>query len=84
VPANLKELCEAVKFHKADLGIATDPDVDRCVLIDETGAPVGKYNSIRYILCKDVLCKNMVITHQLVRRRVYSCFCSTILIGHGR
>lgn len=42
VPANLKELCEAVKTHKADLGIATDPDVDRCVLIDENGTPVGE------------------------------------------
>jgi len=42
VPANLKALCEAVKSHKADLGIATDPDVDRCVLIDENGKPVGE------------------------------------------
>jgi phosphomannomutase len=42
VPDNLKQLCEAVKEHKADMGIAVDPDVDRCVLIDETGAPLGE------------------------------------------
>ena len=41
VPENLGQLCEAVKQHKADLGIAVDPDVDRCVLIDENGVPLG-------------------------------------------
>lgn len=42
IPENLGQLCEAVKEHKADFGVAVDPDVDRCVLIDETGNPLGE------------------------------------------
>jgi len=42
VPENLGDLCEKVKEYKADLGIAVDPDVDRCVLIDENGKPLGE------------------------------------------
>lgn len=57
IPQHLGQLCAAVKQHGADLGtnlivfqsrlsiirlgIAVDPDVDRCVLIDETGTPIG-------------------------------------------
>jgi len=42
IPENLNDLCQAVIKHKADLGIAVDPDVDRCVLIDERGCPLGE------------------------------------------
>eukprot|EP01111_Echinosteliopsis_oligospora_P002882 TRINITY_DN1459_c0_g1_i3.p1 TRINITY_DN1459_c0_g1~~TRINITY_DN1459_c0_g1_i3.p1 ORF type:complete len:458 (-),score=158.74 TRINITY_DN1459_c0_g1_i3:31-1404(-) len=42
IPAHLTDLCEAVKANKADFGIAVDPDVDRCVLIDDLGRPVGE------------------------------------------
>lgn len=42
IPENLKELCSIVTLHKADFGIAVDPDVDRCVLIDEKGIPLGE------------------------------------------
>lgn len=42
IPEHLGDLCEKVKAEKADLGIAVDPDVDRCVLIDETGKPLGE------------------------------------------
>jgi len=42
VPENLGQLCEAVKEHQADFGVAVDPDVDRFVLIDETGQPLGE------------------------------------------
>lgn len=70
VPANLKDLCEAVKLHKADLGIATDPDVDRCVLIDETGNPVGEEYTlvfaVQYLLGtvgkRGPVCKNLSTT----------------------
>lgn len=37
VPANLKHLQDAVKAHKADLGIAYDGDADRVGAVDEHG-----------------------------------------------
>lgn len=43
LPGHLSQLCEKVKSSKAHLGIAVDPDVDRCVLIDETGTPIGNF-----------------------------------------
>ncbi|KAM9998897.1 hypothetical protein ACTFIZ_002470 [Dictyostelium cf. discoideum] len=42
VPSNLGQLCEMVIKYKADFGIAVDPDVDRCVFIDEHGKPLGE------------------------------------------
>ncbi len=42
VPQNLTELAAAVKEHKADIGIAVDPDVDRCALIGNDGNPLGE------------------------------------------
>ena len=43
---NLTQLCEAVKDHKADIGFATDPDVDRLVIIDENGICIGEEYSL--------------------------------------
>jgi len=42
LPANLKELCEAVVREKADMGIAVDPDVDRLALVCEDGSWMGE------------------------------------------
>ncbi|MDZ7725528.1 MAG: phosphoglucosamine mutase [candidate division KSB1 bacterium] len=42
VPANLGDLCQAVKKHQADLGCAVDPDVDRLALVSEEGVPLGE------------------------------------------
>jgi phosphomannomutase len=42
VPENLSDLAALVRKHKADIGFAVDPDVDRLALVDETGAPIGE------------------------------------------
>lgn len=67
VPENLGDLCRAVVAHGADLGIAVDPDVDRCVLIGEDGRPlVEEYTlaiAVKFILGdigrRGVVCKNL-------------------------
>jgi phosphomannomutase len=39
---NLKQLEEAVKKHQADIGFATDPDVDRLAIVSEKGTCLGE------------------------------------------
>lgn len=54
VPANLKQLCRAVKMFKADIGFAFDPDSDRMAIVNEKGKPLGEEYTLalgmRYIL----------------------------------
>jgi phosphomannomutase len=38
---NLRDLQQAVKEHKADLGVSFDGDADRAAFIDETGEAIG-------------------------------------------
>ncbi len=56
LPENLTQLCDVVRSEKADLGIAVDPDVDRLVLIDEHGNPIGEEYTIASIV-------SFVLTH---------------------
>jgi len=46
LPYNLKQLCTAVKKHKADFGISVDPDTDRLVIITDKGEPYIEENTI--------------------------------------
>lgn len=70
VPENLGDLCLAVVSERADLGIAVDPDVDRCVIIDERGKPlVEEYTlaiAVRFMLGdvgrRGTVCKNLSTT----------------------
>lgn len=48
LPENLTQLREAVKKHKADFGIAVDPDVDRLVLITEKGEPFSEEYTVAH------------------------------------
>ena len=53
---NLKQLENTVKAHHADIGFATDPDVDRLAIVDENGNCIGEEFSLllseRFILSK--------------------------------
>ncbi|MFH1759751.1 MAG: phosphoglucosamine mutase, partial [bacterium] len=42
VPENLKELSRKVKFHRADIGFANDPDNDRLAIVSEKGKAIGE------------------------------------------
>ena len=42
VPENLGPLSALVRKHHAAIGFATDPDVDRLALVDDTGSAIGE------------------------------------------
>jgi len=42
LPENLVELGKAVREHRADFGLAVDPDSDRLALVSEHGTPLGE------------------------------------------
>jgi phosphomannomutase len=50
LPHNLKQLCNAVKKNKADLGISVDPDTDRLVIITDKGEPYIEENTITTVV----------------------------------
>ncbi|GIV22764.1 MAG: phosphoglucosamine mutase [Bacteroidia bacterium] len=65
LPENLTQLAEAVRTHKAHLGIAVDPDVDRVAFFLPTGEPFGEEYTLvavaDYILSRQ---KGPVVTNQ--------------------
>ena len=50
---HLGDLCDAVVHHKADFGIAVDPDVDRLVFVDENGELFGEEYTL--VACADYI-----------------------------
>lgn len=56
LPENLKDLCGAVQKHKAHLGIAVDPDVDRLALVCEDGTLFGEEYTL--VACADHVLAN--------------------------
>ncbi|MBS1551761.1 MAG: phosphoglucosamine mutase [Bacteroidetes bacterium] len=71
IPENLKLLSNAVKKHKADLGISVDPDADRLVMITDKGEPFSEENTIttvvKYILRKTSRGKNVTVNLSTTR-----------------
>ena len=53
---NLSQICVAVKDHKADIGFATDPDVDRLAIINEKGECIGEEYSL-------LLAEKFILSH---------------------
>src|SRR5690606_17117671 len=51
LPEDRKDLSSAVKKHKASLGIAVDPDVDRLALVCEDGSLFGEEYTL--VACAD-------------------------------
>ena len=56
IPKNLTQLGRMVRHHKADLGMACDPDADRLALVNEKGKPIGEELTLA-IAVKEVLKK---------------------------
>ncbi len=46
LPENLRALSGEVIKNRADIGIAVDPDADRCAVVDEKGSPIGEENTL--------------------------------------
>jgi phosphomannomutase len=71
VAENLSELCDLVRRTGAVIGFATDPDVDRLALVDDTGRAIGEDYTLA-LACKVVLArqKGPVVTNLSTSRIV--------------
>jgi len=47
-PENLAGLSAAVKARACDVGFATDPDADRCAMVDENGVAIGEEYTLAF------------------------------------
>jgi phosphomannomutase len=50
VPENLKALGALVRKHRADIGMAVDPDVDRLAIVDEKGRAIGEDYTLAFAI----------------------------------
>jgi phosphomannomutase len=57
VASNVRQCCEEVVKHKADVGFCYDGDADRCVAVDEKGQIVG-CDHLTSLLAKHFLAKH--------------------------
>ncbi len=46
LPENLGALCQAVRDHGADVGLAQDMDADRLAVVSEQGQPIGEERTL--------------------------------------
>ena len=71
VEANLAQLKAAVVEHKADFGVCTDGDSDRCVFVDETGTTVQS-DIMTALLARHFLKSNhgAMVVYDIVSSRV--------------
>ncbi|HEY0474793.1 MAG TPA: phosphomannomutase/phosphoglucomutase [Kribbella sp.] len=53
-PANLVDLCAAVREHQADVGLAFDGDADRCFFVDENGEAVSPSAVVSLIATREL------------------------------
>lgn len=70
LPKNLTALSNAVKIHKADIGIAVDPDADRLVIITEKGEPFIEENTIATVV-------NFILRHSDRKKKMVTVNLST-------
>jgi len=87
LPEHLKQLGALVRRHKADVGIAVDPDVDRLALVDERGKAIGEDYTLAFAVRavlggKSVgrLAGSKRLTGKPANRRVVVCNLSTSLV----
>lgn len=80
VPENLGALCDAVREHGADAGLAQDMDADRLAVVDERGEPAGEENTLvlaaRHVLARErgPVVANLATTQVLdAVARAYDC-----------
>lgn len=57
VPANLKDVCAAMKAARIDIGFVVDPDADRLVVILEDGTPAGE--ELTLVAASDLVLRTM-------------------------
>ena len=71
IPENLGDLCNAVRRHHADIGLAQDADADRLALVDAGGNPIGEeYTLVLATLFVLEKTKGTVVTNLSTTRAV--------------